>query len=123
MKLSDIVAYLNLLDSLDVANECNTATAKLNHINHVVTDRSEQPYGSSQAITSTFNELVNNITKFSGQIETLKRDLLAEICHLEQEYLQNSLTVYSEEMIHDRDRKSTRLNSSHVKRSRMPSSA
>jgi hypothetical protein len=101
MKLSEIVARLNLLDSLDVASECATATAKLNHITHVVTEGSDQYNSTAQDITKTYNEIHNGIAKFSAQVESLKEELRSEIVQREQQHLIDSLHVYREEMIHD----------------------
>jgi hypothetical protein len=101
MKLSDTVARLNLLDSLDVASECATATGTLTHIAHVVTEHAKSYQTASDAIIKTYNELSSNIAKFSSQIESLKQDLRSDIVQYEQEYLANSLHVYQEEMIHD----------------------
>lgn len=98
MKLSDIVAYLNLLNSLDVASECNTAVSKLNHITYVVTEHADQDQTASQSISLTFDDLSKTIAKFSGQIESLKQHLKQEIVVREQEYLSNSLHVYREEL-------------------------
>jgi len=101
MKLSNIVAQLNLLDSLDVASECNTAVAKLNHITHVVTEHADQHQTASQNIAQTFDKLSSIITTFSKQIESLKQSLAQEIVQHEQAYLSNSLQVYREEMAYD----------------------
>jgi SAM-dependent methyltransferase len=101
MKLSDIVAKLNLLDSLDVVSECATATGALTHIAHVVTEYAEPYQTASDNIIKTYNELSGNIAKFSAQIESLKQDLRSDIAQQEQEYLADSLHVYQEEMIHD----------------------
>ena len=101
MKLSEIVARLNLLDSLDVASECATATAKLNHITHVVTEGSDQYNSTAQDIAKTYNEIHNSIAKFSAQVESLKEELRSEIVQREQQHLIDSLHVYREEMIHD----------------------
>jgi hypothetical protein len=101
MKLSEIVAYLNLLDSLDVSSECSDATGKLNHITQVVTGHADQYSSASADITKTYNELSNIITKFSSQIESLKQDLRSEIAQREQDYLATSMSVYREEMRHD----------------------
>ena len=100
MKLSQIVAYLNLLNSLDVASECSTAVSKLNHITHIVTEHANQDQTSSQSISQTFDDLSKTIAKFSGQIENLKQSLRQEIVEHEQEYLSNSLHVYRG-MMHD----------------------
>lgn len=101
MKLSDIVARLNLLDSLDIPSECATATGTLSHITHVVTEQAESYQTASDNIIKTYNELSSNIAKFSAQIELLKQNLRYDIVQQEQEYLANSLHVYQEEMIHD----------------------
>jgi hypothetical protein len=98
MKLSDVVAYLNLLNSLDIASECSTAVSKLHHITHVVTEHANQDQTASQSISQTFDDLSKTIAKFSGQIENLKQNLRQEIVQLEQEYLSNSLHVYREEL-------------------------
>ena len=101
MKLSDIVARLNLLDSLDVASECSMAVGKLNHITHVVTEHADQHQTASQNIAQTFDNLSSTIAKFSAQVESLKQSLVQEIVQHEQAYLSNSLHVYREEMVHD----------------------
>jgi hypothetical protein len=101
MKLSDIVAKLNLLDSLDVGSECATATGTLSHIAHVVTEHADPYQTAKDDIGKTHNELINNIAKFSAQVESLKKELRSEIKQHEQEYLVDSLRVYQEEMIHD----------------------
>lgn len=101
MKLSDTVARLNLFDSLDVANECAMATGSLNHIAYVVTQHAKPYQSASDDIIKTHNELINNIAKFSVQIESLKRDLKDEILQNEKEYLDHSLYLYKEEYRHN----------------------
>lgn len=101
MKLSDIVAKLNLLDSLDVATECAIATGTVNHIAYAVTEHAEPYQTARDDIIKTHNELINNIAKFSAQVESLKKELRLEIRQHEQEYLVDSLHVYREEMIYD----------------------
>ena len=101
MKLSDTVARLNLFDSLDVTSECSTATGRLNHIAHVVTEHAKPYQTASDNIIKTHNELINNIIKFSAQVESLKQDLKDEIVQHEQEYLDYSLYLYREEYKHN----------------------
>lgn len=99
MKLSDIVAQLNLLDSLDVGSECNIATGKLKHIAYVVTEQINTNQTTTDII-KTYDELEHTIKKFSNQIENLKEELRSEIVQREQEYLDNSFNVY-QDMMHD----------------------
>lgn len=101
MKLSDIVARLNLLDSLDVESECAAATATLNNIAHVITEHAKPYQTASDAVIKTHTELINIISKFSAQIESLKQDLKHEIHAHEQEYLNHSLYLYREEYKHN----------------------
>ena len=101
MKLSEIVAYLNLLDSLDINSECSIAMGKLSHITHVVTEHIDLYQNSSDNIAKTHKDISNSIAKFSTQIDSLKQELRLEIQQREQEYLANSMHVYREEMIHD----------------------
>jgi hypothetical protein len=101
MKLSNIVAYLNLLDSLDVESECSQAVGKLSHITHVVTEHSNKYQSASDTINKTFDELSNTINKFANQIENLKQELRSEIVQREKEYLTNSLNLYYQDMVHD----------------------
>lgn len=100
MKLSDTVARLNLLDSLDIASECNSATAKLDHIAYVVTEQNNQNTISSNEIAKTHDEIKSVIRKFANQIEHLKQELRSEIVDQEKEYLITSLNVYHD-MMHD----------------------
>jgi hypothetical protein len=99
MKLSDTVALLNLLDSLDVPSECTNATGTLSNITHIVTEHAEPYQTAKDNIIKTYGELVSNLAKFSAQIETLRQDIRSEIVQREQEYLDNSLHLYRE--LHD----------------------
>jgi hypothetical protein len=82
MKLSDIVAYLNLLDSLDTNGECSLATSKLNHITHVVTGHADQDQTASNKIKKAFDEITSGIARYSAEIETLKQELRSKIIQL-----------------------------------------
>jgi len=101
MKLSDIVAQLNLLDSLDVARECTIAMGTLGHITHVVTEQSGPQQTFRNNIIKTYSELSSYIAKFSAQVELLKQELRSEIVQNEQTYLSDSLHAYQEGMKYD----------------------
>jgi len=100
MKLSEIVAYLNLLNSLDVPSECDAAVKKLSHVTHVVADNAGQWQSASDKIIKTFDNLGSIIAKYSSEIEDLKGELRSEIEQREQEYLQASMRLYREQLIH-----------------------
>lgn len=101
MKLSDVVAYLNLLDSLDVASECNTAIGMISHIAHTIVEHSGQFDSNRDDIQKTHNELVDIVKKFSSQVAALKQQLKTEIAAQEQTYLADSQMLYQQDMRHD----------------------
>jgi len=90
MKLSKLVAYLNLLDSLDVATECDLATGKLANITHVVNEHSDVHTSFADNISKSFEELQCSIVKFSNSVEHLRQELRTEIQNRDVEYLQLS---------------------------------
>jgi SAM-dependent methyltransferase len=94
MKLSQVVAYLNLLDSLDVAVECDIATGKLKHITHVVNDHSHVYPSTTTDITKSFVDLQQIISKFSNSVEQLRQELRQEIQNKDAEYLARSNEVW-----------------------------
>lgn len=101
MKLSQVVAYLNLLDSLDVAVECDIATGTLKHITHVVNEHSQVYPGLASNISKGFDELQQNILKFSNLIEQLRQELRQEIQNRDAEYLEHSTEVWHGGMKYD----------------------
>ena len=59
-----------------------------------------------------------------GTLELLQRQGVLEISNvLQEDDMFQKMDVTSSKTVFERDRKSTRLNSSHITRSRMPSSA
>jgi len=101
MKLSTIVEYLNLLDSLDVATECDIATAKLANITHVVTEHSEIHTSFANSVSKSFEELQYNIVKFSNSVKHLRQELRTEIQNRDVEYLQLSSEIWNNGMKQD----------------------
>ena len=95
MKLSKVVAYLNLLDSLDVATECDIATGKLANITHVVNEHSEIYQSTATKISTAFDELQRNIFKFSGSVEQLREELRQEIQNKDVEYIERSNQIWN----------------------------
>jgi len=101
MKLSQVVAYLNLLDSLDVATECDIATGPLKHITHVVNDHSQMYPGLASNISKGFDDLQQNISKFSNSVEQLRQELRQEIQNRDAEYLQLSEEIWNDGIKYD----------------------
>jgi len=101
MKLSKIVAYLNLLDSLDVATECDIATGTLKHITHMVNEHSQIYSGFASNISNGFDKLQQNISKFSNSVEQLRQELRQEIQNRDAEYLNLSREIWDGGMQYD----------------------
>jgi SAM-dependent methyltransferase len=101
MKLSQVVAYLNLLDSLNVAAECNNATEKLANITYTVNEHSEIYTSLADNIAKSFNELQHNIGKFSASVEQLREELRQEIQNKDAEYIELSNKIWQGGMRYD----------------------
>jgi len=95
-KLSDIVGYLNLLDSLDASSKATEAVAGLKNINQVLTEHVDQYQGTTARFNDTFNKITYTITQLLNQVEEFKQSIRDEIKSLEKEYLRESLNTYNE---------------------------
>jgi len=101
MKLSDTVAFLNLLDNVDVNPDRVEAIRGLAAIlqsitsyQHIVTDYNEQ-------LKKDFMEIKQGLDHFSETVLELKNHLATVVQQHENEYLQTSLRIYQSEMIHE----------------------
>jgi hypothetical protein len=99
MKLSEIVAYLNLLDSLDINHEVDDAVRKLSAVLHVVMNHEVQLGTDSPKLDVAFTDVKSSISTFGTVLEHLKSKLREEVARQEPEYLQKSLAVFTNEMI------------------------
>jgi hypothetical protein len=101
MKLSKIVEYLNLLDSLQVQDEAAEATRKLAAVLHVVANHELQVNSCTQDLQQAFetvNQSLDNFEKILTQIGQRLTQLLHE---QEPTYLAESFRLFDQEMRHD----------------------
>ena len=98
MKLSEIVDYLNVLDSLHVPDKCNEALGQLAAVFHTVKHQqpSLNPYDA--VLDTQFNELSTGVNKFGNTVEQLKSSLKKRIFDLEPEMFRESERVFYHEM-------------------------
>jgi hypothetical protein len=98
MKLQDVVAYINLLDSLSMDAECNEAVRILDSILHLVTNHPLQIDMFNKTLIQDFNNFNNGVKAFSLTLNQLKNRLHEEVAAQEPEYFRESKRVFDHEM-------------------------
>lgn len=118
MKLSEIVAYLNLLDSLSTHNEAAESTRRLAAVLHVITNHAVQVNTCSQDLAKNFDAVKLELDNFESTITQVKQRLTELLNQLEPEYLTESYRLFDQEMRHDSPQYilSRQLNISHDSR-------
>lgn len=101
MKLSELVGYLNLLDSNELAPDYHDAIKRFQEIAHVVTNHSVQidEYGS--IFSEKINNMVSEFQNAQTALDDLKENVRKQIAALEPAYYQNSQRLYEEEMCYE----------------------
>jgi SAM-dependent methyltransferase len=101
MKLSEIVAYLNLLDSLDVHNETAEATRRLAAVLHVVANHAVQIDLCGHQLEQDFDTVKHGLDDFERTLDQIKQQLVQVLHQKESEYLVESYRLFDQEMRHD----------------------
>jgi SAM-dependent methyltransferase len=101
MKLSEIVAYLNLLESLQVHEEAGEATRKLAAVLHVVTNHAVQVNTCSQDLEHDFDAVKTALNDFDITLGQIKHRLIQILHEQEPAYLAESFRLFDQEMRHD----------------------
>jgi SAM-dependent methyltransferase len=101
MKLSDIVAYLNLLETLDVHDEASVSVKKLAAIIHVIANHQLQFDTFSQELDQQFQNIQSNLNHFSAKLDQLRQTLTQVVAAREPEYLEASFKLFDQEMRFD----------------------
>ena len=99
MKLSELVDYLNVLDSLHVHDKCNEALGQLAAVFHTVKHQRPDlnPYESD--LDAQFNGLKTGIDQFDNTVEQLKNNLKKRIAVLEPEMFEASSHLFYHGML------------------------
>jgi len=98
MKLQEVVAYINLLDSLSMEAECNEAVRILDGILHLVTNHSLQIDMFSKTLIQDFTNFDNGVKAFSLTLTQLKQRLHDEVASQETEYFRESKRMFDHDM-------------------------
>lgn len=101
MKLSVVVDYLNLLDTLNIDQESQEATRKMAAILHVVLDHEWQQQEISQSLSGLFVEFKNSLANFDTVLSKLRQQIQHHIKIREPEYYQASSHLYNVEMLYE----------------------
>jgi SAM-dependent methyltransferase len=101
MKLSEIVAYLNLLDSLQVQDEATDATRRLAAVLHVVANHALQVSTCTQDLTRAFESLTDSLDSFEQVLAQIRQRLTQLLHEREPAYLAESFRLFDQEMRHD----------------------
>lgn len=101
MKLSEIVAYLNLLDSLDIHDEAAEATRRLAAVLHVVVNHTVQVNTCSQDLAQCFDSVKFGLDNFDRSLAQIKQRLTQLVHEHESAALAESYRLFDQEMRHD----------------------
>jgi SAM-dependent methyltransferase len=101
MKLSEIVAYLNLLESLQVHDQASEATRRLAAVLHVVTNHAVQVNTCSQDLEQNFDSVKTALDDFDATLTQIKQRLNQMLHEQEPSYLAESFRLFDQEMRHD----------------------
>jgi SAM-dependent methyltransferase len=98
MKLSEIVDYLNVLDSLHVPNKCNEALSQLAAVLHIVQHQQPNLNPHHVALDAQFNSLKNGVVDFGTIVEQIKDSLKKRILEHEPDMFRESSRLFYHEM-------------------------
>jgi SAM-dependent methyltransferase len=97
MKLSEIVAYLNLLDRHDPDIECRDTMRRFEGVYHVVRNHPIQLDTFSAKLGKVCTDIENSMREFTDNVLSLRQQLELERDHLEPEYLRESRRWFDHE--------------------------
>lgn len=101
MKLSELVGYLNLLDSNELAPDYDVAIKKFREIAHVVTNHAVQIDEHGAAFTEKINTIAQEFQHAQTALDNLKANVREQISALEPAQYQASQRLYEEEMCYE----------------------
>jgi hypothetical protein len=101
MKLSEIVAYLNLLDSLSVHQEAAESTRRLAAVLHVVLNHAVQVDSCGQDLEQNFDAVKLGLDEFESTLSRIKQRLVQMLHEQEPAYLAESYRLFDQEMRRD----------------------
>jgi hypothetical protein len=101
MKLSEIVAYLNLIDSLSIDAECREALRILDGVLNVVANYPIQLDSYSRNLGKNFTSISSGVTEFSNTLNDLKLRLHQLVEEQEPQYFSESKRWFDQEAVYE----------------------
>lgn len=98
MKLSELVGYLNLLESNEMLLDYHASTRRIQEVEHVITNHNMQIDNFADDFKNKVQTILNAFTDTHQTLEDLKSQLRQQISSLEPEQYQNSCLLHKEEM-------------------------
>jgi len=98
MKLSQVVAYLNMLESSDMDPAYGNITDKLDDILHAVKNRDLQYHSTTADLDEKLVGVKDSISKFDQSLQSLKQQLRNDVDRLAPSYYAESWKRYEQEM-------------------------
>jgi len=98
MTLKDIVAYINLLDSLSISAETQETVRLLDSVLHVVGNHSIQLDSYGKNLRQNFSSVATGINDFSTTLAQLKQRLHQLVADKEGDFFRESKRVFDHEM-------------------------
>ena len=99
MKLSEVVAYLNLLDTLDINVETGEAFRRLQAVAHVIENHPIQIKNHTKNMKDGIDSINYYMSKFSESLQQLRQELEQQVAEQEPNYLHDSFRVFEHEMV------------------------
>ena len=98
MKLSDLVGYLNLLDSDELSPDYAVAMSRFQAIVHVIVNHAVQIDNFADDVNNKLQKIANSFADAQQTVEDLKHSVRRQIAQLEPAQYQQSLGLYEDEM-------------------------
>jgi len=96
MKLSAIVRYLNLIDSMLEHNARQAVFGELEPLHHLITTHDLQYPNFTKAVDFNLSQVRQAIERFDNSIVNLRSNLIKEVGTLQPTYLEDSYRIYLE---------------------------
>lgn len=101
MKLSELVAYRNQLNRMNVSGALTQTDVDINRIKHLVNGKDSDPNNLKQLLTQKHESIHQQFAEFNKLIEQAKAEVQQEIELKETYWLQETYRLYDQEMVHD----------------------
>ena len=94
MKLSDLVKYLNQLDTLSVETAASVSLSELAKINHIVENNQIQIPNTADTLISNINDVKLLLDRYEQNLKQLRSDVFDLVKQQESEYFANSYALH-----------------------------